>query len=64
MMLDILQTAYDELYQSGGKPSDLTVGDKLLITLKYYREYVTKKSLADDYDCSKKAGRLLFRQII
>jgi len=55
LMLDILQTAYDELHQSGGKPSDLSVGDKLLITLKYYREYMTMESIADDYDCSKSA---------
>ena len=53
MMLDILQTAYDKLHQSGGKPPDLSVGDKLLLTLKYYRGYVTMESLADDYDCVK-----------
>ena len=28
MMLDILQAAYDELNKSGGKPPDLSVGDK------------------------------------
>jgi len=55
MMLDILQAAYDELHQSVGKPPDLSVGDKLLITLKYYREYMTMESIADDYDCSKSA---------
>ena len=54
-MLDILETAYVRLHQSGGKPPRLTIGDKLLITLKYYREYVTMESLADDYDCSKSA---------
>jgi len=53
LMLDILQTAYNKRHQSGGKPPDLTVGDKLLITLKYYREYTTMESLADDYDCAK-----------
>jgi len=52
-MLDLLQTAYDKLHEQGGKPPDLTVGDKLLITLKYYREYTTMESIADDYDCSK-----------
>ena len=26
LMLDILQAAYDELHQSGGKPPDLSVG--------------------------------------
>jgi predicted DNA-binding protein YlxM (UPF0122 family) len=54
-MLDILQTAYNKLHETGGKPPNLTVGDKLLITLKYYREYITMESIADDYDCSKSA---------
>jgi predicted DNA-binding protein YlxM (UPF0122 family) len=52
-MLEILQAAYDKLHEPGGKPPDLTVGDKLLITLKYYREYTTMESIADDYNCSK-----------
>jgi predicted DNA-binding protein YlxM (UPF0122 family) len=52
-MLDVLQIAYDKLHEAGGKPPDLTIGDKLLITLKYYREYTTMESIADDYNCSK-----------
>jgi predicted DNA-binding protein YlxM (UPF0122 family) len=52
-MLDILQTAYDKLHKQGGKPPDLTPGDKLLITLKYYREYTTMESIGDDFGCSK-----------
>jgi len=52
-MLAILQVAHDQLHEFGGKPNDLSVGDKLLITLKYYREYTTMESIADDYDCSK-----------
>jgi hypothetical protein len=54
-MLDILETAHVQLHKLGGKPPNLTVGDKLLITLKYYREYTTMESIADDYDCSKSA---------
>jgi predicted DNA-binding protein YlxM (UPF0122 family) len=54
-MLDILETAHVKLHELGGKPNNLTVGDKLLITLKYYREYITMESIADDYDCSKSA---------
>lgn len=52
-MLEILRTAHEKLHQPGGKPNDLSPGDKLLITLKYYREYVTMESVADDYNCSK-----------
>jgi len=54
-MLDVLETAHAHLHRLGGKPPDLSVGDKLLITLKYYREYVTMESIADDYNCSKSA---------
>jgi hypothetical protein len=59
-MLDILHAAHSTLHQSGGKPNELSVGDKLLITLKYYREYTTMESIADDYHCSKSS---VFRSI-
>jgi hypothetical protein len=52
-MLEILQTAHAKLHEYGGAPGTLTVGDKLLIALKYYREYTTMGSIADDYNCSK-----------
>jgi predicted DNA-binding protein YlxM (UPF0122 family) len=52
-MLNVLQTAYDTLHEPGGAPPSLTVSDKLLITLKYYREYITMESIADEYECSK-----------
>jgi hypothetical protein len=59
-MLEILQADYDKRHESGGAPPSLTVGDKLLITLKYYREYTTMESIADDYHCSKSS---VFRSI-
>lgn len=52
-MLEILQAAHEKLHKSGGKPNDLSPGDKLLVTLKYYREYVTMESIGDDFDCAK-----------
>ncbi|MDR3110617.1 MAG: transposase family protein [Planctomycetaceae bacterium] len=52
-MLAILQLAYDQLHQNGGKPPSLSVGDKLLITLQYYREYRTMEHIAVGYGCSK-----------
>jgi predicted DNA-binding protein YlxM (UPF0122 family) len=54
-MLEMLESAHVKLHALGGKPLGLTIGDKLLITLKYYREYITMESIADDYDCSKSA---------
>jgi hypothetical protein len=52
-MLTVLQAAYDQLHKSGGKPPDLTIGDKLLITLQYYREYRTMEHIGIDFDTSK-----------
>src|SRR5215469_14436280 len=64
-MLALLETAHDKLHEKGGKPPDLTPGDKLLITLKYYREYVTMESIADDYNCSTSTGAFsIFGQLI
>ena len=52
-MLEVLQNAYDKLHEFGGKPVDLTVGDKLLITLQYHREYRTMEHISVDFGCSK-----------
>ena len=52
-MMDILQTAYNKLHESGGNPKGLNVGDKLLITLQYYREYRTMELIAADFGCSR-----------
>ena len=48
-MLDILNDKYAELHKQGGKNPKLTVLDKLIITLRYYREYRTMKNIAFDY---------------
>jgi hypothetical protein len=52
-MMRVLQTAYAKLHEQGGDPHGLSVGDKLLITLQYYREYRTMEHIAIDYGCSK-----------
>ena len=49
----VLQAAYEKQHEAGGKPPDLTVSDKLLITLQYYREYRTMEHIGIDYGCSK-----------
>ena len=54
-MLSVLQAAYDKLHEAGGKPPDLSVGDKLLVTFQYYREYRTMEHIGIDYNCSKSA---------
>ena len=53
LMLDVLQAAFDKLHEPGGKPPNLTPGDKLLITLEYYREYRVMERIGMSYGCAK-----------
>ena len=53
-MLLLLEEAYQQQHSSGGRPiSRLSVLDKLIITLGYYREYRTMRHIAFDYGVSK-----------
>jgi len=54
-MYNILLDAYTELHKQGGKPPTLSVLDKLIITLGYWREYRTYRNIAFDYSVSKSA---------
>ena len=52
-MLAILERAFEELHEQGGRPPRLSVLDKLVVTLGYYHDYRTMKNIAFDYDVSK-----------
>jgi len=52
-MLEILNNKYIELHKQGGKKPKLSVLDKLIITLGYYREYRSMKNIAFDYGVVK-----------
>jgi predicted DNA-binding protein YlxM (UPF0122 family) len=52
-MLAILMRAYGEMHEKGGRPSRLSVLDKLVVTLGYNHDYRTMKNIAFDYDVSK-----------
>ena len=52
-MKGMLQKEYNKLHKAGGSPPKLTVQDKLIVTLKYYREYRTMESIGADYGVSK-----------
>lgn len=54
-LVEILEKAYIELHKRGGKPAKLSVLDKLVITLCYYREYRTMQHIAFDYGVVKSA---------
>lgn len=52
-MLEILNEQYQKDHEKGGKPPKLSVLDKLIIMLCYYREYRTMQHIAFDYSVSK-----------
>lgn len=49
-MCDILSEAYAEKHRRRGRHSKLTIEDKLLLCLKYLRQYVTQKELAFEFE--------------
>ena len=53
LMLSVLESAYAELHKFGGKPPKLSVLDKLVITLDYYKDYRPYERIAFDYDVVK-----------
>ena len=54
-MYKMLRRAYRELHKNGGKPPTLSVLDKLVIALQYWREYRTYRHIAFDYAVGKSA---------
>ena len=52
-MLEILNNSYIELHSQGGKNPKLSVLDKLIIMLDYYREYRSMENIAFDYGVVK-----------
>jgi hypothetical protein len=54
-MKDILQKEYEKTYKPGigGRPVKLSVENKLMVTLKYLREYRTMEHIGSDYGVSK-----------
>jgi len=51
----VLRRTYRELHKNGGKPPTLSILDKLVIVLQYWREYRTYRHIAFDYGVSKSA---------
>ena len=52
-MLEILEEKHRQEHLRGGHPPKLSVLDKLVIMLGYYREYRTMENIAFDYSVSK-----------
>ena len=54
-MYKALRREYRKMHAKGGKPPKLSVLDKLIIALMYWREYRTYRHIAFDYDVGKSA---------
>ncbi len=52
-MLELLNETYRTEHLKGGHPSKLSVLDRLVIMLSYYREYRTMENIAFDYGVAK-----------
>lgn len=52
-MREIVEADYKYKYQSRGRKSNLSIEDKVLMTLQYLREYPTQLSLAVHYGVSE-----------
>lgn len=53
IMLRMLEVQYAIDHEFGGKPSKLTLENKLLMTLEYWREYRTYFHIGNSYGCSE-----------
>ncbi|MDF7639009.1 transposase family protein [Lactobacillus sp. ESL0791] len=49
VMCDLVKADYDRSHAHHGRKSKVSIEDKVLIMLKYYREYITMKSLAVNF---------------
>ncbi len=54
-MYKVLRRDYREKHKNGGRPPVLSVLDKLVIALQYWREYRTYRHIAFDYGVGKTA---------
>lgn len=52
-MLEILEVDYQKKHLQGGRPPKLSVLDKLVIMLQYYKEYRVMECVAFDYGVRK-----------
>jgi hypothetical protein len=59
IMVAILQEAYDAKHKRRGRHSKLDVGDMLMLSCKYWREYVTYFSVANEYEVAESTAHAI-----
>jgi hypothetical protein len=52
-MMKVLSFAYAEKHKKGGRNPKLELGDQLMLTLSYWRQYITYEELGFDYEVSE-----------
>jgi hypothetical protein len=52
-MADVLDSAYAEKHKRRGRHTKLSIKDQLFMSLKYWRQYVTQKELAYEFEVSE-----------
>lgn len=52
-MVEVLSNAYAEKHKRRGRHSKLSIADQLFLSLKYWRQYVTQKELAFEFEVSE-----------
>lgn len=62
VMIEILQTVEDKKLITGGRPSKLTLEERLLMTLEYLREYRTYFHISNDYGITESACFKIIRK--
>lgn len=63
LMLSILSEQYAEEHKLGGKPSRLSLEDRLLMALEYWREYRTYFHIGNSYGCSESRAYKIIRWV-
>lgn len=56
-MLSVLTVDYLKRHANGGRPPSLTIENRLCLVLKYWRQYVTQKELAFEFEIGEQTAR-------
>lgn len=56
-MTDVLTADYLKRHTDGGRPPSLTIENRLCLALKYWRQYVTQKELAFEFEIGESTVR-------
>jgi len=56
-MISVLMADYIKRHANGGRPPSLTIENRLCMVLKYWRQYVTQKELAFEFEVGEQTVR-------